>query len=282
MARPLRIEYPGALYHVTSRGNGKRLIFLNDQDRRVWLELLEETVKAHRFIVHAYCLMGNHFHLLIETPEGNLARGMHYLNAAYTQWFNKVHGRVGHVLQGRYKAFVIEKDSYFLEVARYIVLNPVRAGVVRSPGQWPWSNYRATVGKAATPDFLCIKDTLRYFDRDMAKACQSYSSFVRDRLRQESPFRDAKHRCILGSPQFVHEIWEKTKGKEIEKEFVRESRFVGRPTLKSLFRGIHEKSLRDDMIRFARYRCGYSLIDIAKVTKLSYSFVGKIAKSAKV
>ena len=281
MARPLRVEYPHALYHVTSRGNGKRRIFLDDTDRIVWLRTLEKAIAAQNLIVHAYCLMDNHFHLLVETPEANLAKGMHYLNAAYTQQFNTRHERVGHLLQGRYKAFLIEKETYFLEVARYIVLNPVRAKLVRSPERWKWSNYKAFIGKAPMPEFISFKETFRYFDKNLSRGKEKYVQFVREGIRGESPFTEVQHKFILGSPQFVSEIWERTSGKESEKEHVRAVRFVGRPSLKDLFKGIRTKKRRDDMIRFARYRCGYALIDIAKHAKMSYSSVGKIAKNTK-
>jgi REP element-mobilizing transposase RayT len=140
MARPLRIEYPGALYHITSRGNDKNLIFLDDKDRDVFLDLLHSINTRYHFILHAYCLMDNHYHLLIETPEGNLSYGMRQLNGVYTQMFNKKYKRVGHIFQGRYKAVLVDKDNYLLEVARYIVLNPVRARLVDAPEKWRFSS----------------------------------------------------------------------------------------------------------------------------------------------
>ncbi len=134
MARPLRIEYPGALYHVTSRGNKRQDIFSNDNDRGIFLHVLSTLTETHNWICHAYCLMDNHYHLLIETVEANLSIGMRDLNGIYTQQYNKVHDSVGHLLQGRYHAYVIEKESYLLQVARYVVLNPVRAGMVGHHG----------------------------------------------------------------------------------------------------------------------------------------------------
>lgn len=131
MARPLRIEIPGAIYHITSRGNAREPIFLDDGDYADFLNLLSLNLKRFNWILHAYCLMGNHYHLLIETPEGNLSRGMRQLNGTYTQWFNRKHNRVGHIFQGRYKAILVEKDSHLLELCRYVVLNPVRANMVK-------------------------------------------------------------------------------------------------------------------------------------------------------
>jgi REP element-mobilizing transposase RayT len=154
MARPLRIEFAGALYHVTSRGDGQDKIFLGDKDRDLWLNILGHICERFNWVVHAYCQMGNHYHILIETPDGNLSKGMRQLNGVYTQRFNRIHHRVGHVFQGRYKAILVQKDAYLLELSRYIVLNPVRAHRVRSARDWPWSNYRATAGMTAAPKWL--------------------------------------------------------------------------------------------------------------------------------
>ena len=141
MVRPLRLEFPGALYHVTSRGDRQEVIYKGDDDRWLYFEVLREVYRRYRWRVHAYCLMDNHYHLLIETPDANLSQGMRHLNGVYTQRYNRQHGRVGHGFQGRYKAILVQKDSYVLELARYIVLNPVRVHLVREAKDWPWSSY---------------------------------------------------------------------------------------------------------------------------------------------
>ena len=140
------MEYPGAIYHVTSRGNAQSDIYLDDSDRETFLITLSEVATRFGWICHAYCLMSNHYHLVIETPKANLALGMRQLNGVYTQRFNRTHHRVGHVFQGRYKAILVERDAYLLELSRYVVLNPVRAKMVNDVSQWPWSSYRATAG----------------------------------------------------------------------------------------------------------------------------------------
>src|SRR5512135_2237813 len=140
MARPLRIEYPGALHHITARGNARKRIYKNDADREAFLETLRDVVKRFGWVCHAYCLMDNHYHLLIETPEGNLSRGMRQLNGIFTQRLNRRHGRVGHLFQGRFKAIVVERESYLLELCRYVVLNPIRAGMVTHLERYPWSS----------------------------------------------------------------------------------------------------------------------------------------------
>jgi putative transposase len=137
MSRPLRLELAGALYHVTSRGNARNLIYLQDDDFELFLQILANVCERYNWVVHAYCLMNNHYHLLVETPYANLSQGMRQLNSVFTQSKNRKHHRVGHLFQGRYKAILIDKDAYLLELCRYIVLNPVRANMVSSPEEWP-------------------------------------------------------------------------------------------------------------------------------------------------
>lgn len=154
MARPLRIEFSGALYHITSRGNAQGKIYKTDADRQEFLSLLNNVCNRFDWYCHAYCLMDNHYHLLIETNSPTLSKGIKFLNGSYTQFFNKQHQRVGHVYQGRFKAILVEKESYLLELSRYIVLNPVRARMVRAAKDWPWSSYRATAGITQAHDCL--------------------------------------------------------------------------------------------------------------------------------
>ena len=163
MARPLRIEFAGALYHITSRGNAREPIYLDDYDRHSFLQSLADTCDRHGWLCHAYCLMTNHYHLLIETQKPTLSKGMKLINGSYTQSFNNRHQRVGHVFQGRFKAILVESNTYLLELARYIVLNPVRARMVHSTGEWPWSSYRATAGMVEGHDSLTTDWVLSKF-----------------------------------------------------------------------------------------------------------------------
>ena len=160
MARPLRIEFPGALDHVTSRGNERRAIFRSDRDRRTFLTLLEQAATRFGWSVTAYVLMTNHFHLVIQTPEPNLSRGMQWLNGTYAARFNQRHQRAGHLFQGRFHAFLVEKEAYFAELLRYVVLNPVRAKMVERPEDYRWSSYRATAGLEAAPPWLDVASAL--------------------------------------------------------------------------------------------------------------------------
>lgn len=278
MSRPLRIEYPGALYHVIARGNAKQDIFLTDHDRRRFLRWLQDTCKTHNLLCHAYCLMGNHYHLLLETLDANLAIAMRDLNGNYSQWFNAVHGRVGHLFQGRYKAFVIEKETYLLEVARYIVLNPVRAHLVKHPKEWKWSSYRATCGASTSPEWLRVDWLLTHFSKKKQEAQQEYRQFVDEGSDARNPYDDVSNGFLLGSPQFVSWIWEKTNGVEELKEYRREERIVGRPTLEEIFADATTKTKRNEGIVFARLRCGYLTTEIAKLVGIDRSVVGRISR----
>jgi len=160
MARRPRIEYSGALYHVTARGVQRSAIFHDDHDRRDLLRLLARTLKTGDAEAFAYCLMGNHYHVVLQTHEANLSTLMHRINAAYSQAFNRRHARCGHVLEGRFQAIPIDLDSHLLEVCRYVDLNPVRAGLAGAPGEWRWSSYRAHVGRAPPAAWLATKTLL--------------------------------------------------------------------------------------------------------------------------
>lgn len=202
MTRPLRIEYPGALYHITARGDRKVDIYLDDTDRAVWLQALAEVCAHSNFAVHAFCQMTNHYHLLLETVDGNLADGMRQLNGVYSQYFNRRHDLVGHVFQGRYKAILVQKESYLLELARYIVLNPVRARLVAAPESWPWSSYRFTICEAPPPAWLETRFTLDKFGGD-ATAVAAYRQFVLEGVGLPSPLAGTKNQLILGDDTFI-------------------------------------------------------------------------------
>ena len=180
MARPLRIEFEGALYHVTARGNERKPIVRDDGDRRTWLATLAKTVSRFGWLLHAWCLMDNHHHLVVETPNANLARGMRQLNGVYAQRFNARYRRSGHLFGGRYKALLVQGNAHLLELARYVVLNPVRAGLCAHPAEWRWSSYRATAGLAPAPPFLTTSWLLGQFGRDDTRARAGYRAFVDD------------------------------------------------------------------------------------------------------
>lgn len=207
MSRPLRLEFPGALYHVTSRGHERGPIFRDAADRRHFLNLLASVIPDQAWLLHSYCLMGNHYHLLLETARPTLSRGMHTLNARYSQHFNRRHDRAGHVFEGRFQAIVVQKQPHLLELHRYIVLNPVRAGLVRRPLDWPWSNYRATSGAIAPPPWLEVGSTLALFAAFGSGANGAYVRFVADStVRPGSPLERVRRQIYLGDRRFLEEM----------------------------------------------------------------------------
>lgn len=232
MARPLRLEHPGAIWHVTSRGNEKRRIFREAADRVEMLGLLAETVVRHRWALHAYVLMSNHYHLLVETPEPTLSRGMHQLNSVYTQRLNRKYGRVGHLFQGRFHGVLIEREGHLLEVARYVVLNPVRAGLVDSPDEWRWSSYRATAGLAPTPVWLQVDWTLSQFGKEREDSARAYRRFVADgRARGSRPWNRVENQIFLGSERFRKQMQARASRASLPDEIPHRQAFVGRPSL---------------------------------------------------
>jgi len=227
MARPLRIEYPGAVYHVTCRGNAREKVFFIDPDREMFLELLADVAERFTWRCHAYCQMTNHFHLLIETLEPTLSLGMRQLNGVYTQEFNRRHRRTGHVFQGRFKGILVERDAYLLELARYVVLNPVRAKMVRSARDWPWSSYRATAGFEAAPEFLTTDWLLDQFGASRARAQKAYRKFVSEG-RGVTVWENLRGQVYLGSDTFIEEH---TPPRTALSEIPRDQLVAGRPAL---------------------------------------------------
>jgi len=276
MARPLRIEYPGAVYHVTSRGNAQGIIFSDDQDRLSFLDVLAGVVKRYRWLCHAYCLMGNHYHLLIETQEANLSLGMRQLNGVYTQRYNRRHKKSGHVFQGRFKAIVLDKDSYLLELCRYVVLNPVRAKMVKNVEEWQWSSYRASVAMIKPPDYLTTDWILGLFGSKRGIARRKYESFVREGLHQQSPWGLLRGQVLLGEEKFVKGFKALLSDKDQVKEIPRQQRHVARPGLEELFQKRGAGTQRNKNIYAAHMKYGYKLYEIANYLKIHYTSVSKI------
>jgi putative transposase len=281
MTRPLRIEYTGAVYHVTSRGNGRKPIFKDDEDRAELLNLLEGVNDRYHWLCHTYCFMDNHYHLIIETPDGNLSKGMRQLNGIYTMRFNKRHDSVGHVFQGRYKAILIQKESHLLEVCRYVVLNPVRAKAVKTPERWKWSSYRGTVGIEKPHTCLTIDWVLGQFGAKRGEAEKKYRAFVRDGIDQQTIWSDVKGQSILGDEDFVDRLIDYVEIYEEVKEIPKSQRYVNRPTLKEIFKDTEEKRLvRNRGIADAVERWGYSEREVADYLGLHYSTVSRLIKEA--
>ena len=281
MSRPLRIAFPGAFYHVTSRGNTQAAIYADDADRQAFLDLLTHVVQRYHWLCHAFCLMDNHYHLVIETPEGNLSQGARQLNGMYTQWYNRRHRRVGHLLQGRYKAILVERDSYLLELCRYVVLNPVRAGMVRSAREYHWSSYRATAGLRVPPGLLCTDWILAQCGAERAEAQRRYRRFVAEGVKRPAPWEALRGQIFLGQAAFVEEMRAAlTKARALQ-EVPRQQRYADRPALEALF-GHHPsmpKEERDSLICQANVHYGYSLSAIGRALGLHYTTISKVVKA---
>lgn len=277
MVKPLRIEFPGAVYHVTSRGNARMRIFGDHADRLEFLSVLEKVLARFSWLLHAYCLMGNHYHLMIQTAEANLSAGMRQLNGIYTQRFNRRYRRAGHVFQGRFKAILVDRDSYLLELSRYVVLNPVRARMVSRPQDYRWSSYRATGGFAPVPSYLSCEWILSQFGRRKAVAHKRYRVFVAEGVKAPSPWEKLKAQVIMGDDAFMARL--KRPAPRV-KELRRDQRFLGRPSLEGLFIGktLSDRGERNRAIVKAAVRHGYSQAAIATHLGLHYSLVSKVIK----
>ncbi|MDX8394318.1 MAG: transposase [Mariprofundales bacterium] len=272
MARPLRIEYEGAVYHVTSRGNARADIYLSDNDREMFLEVFVHVVDRFGWICHAYCLMSNHYHIMIETPQANLSRGMRQLNGIYTQRFNRKHDRVGHVFQGRFKSIVVDKDAYLLELCRYIVRNPVAAGMVETVGDWYWSSYQATVGLVQKPEVLNVIWLLSQFGQNEKQAIASYIDFVANG-DVATPWDSLSGADVLGDDKFRNEL-QQYKGDESE-EIPKRKRALRHLPLSVL--AMQNKN-RELWMREAYCEHGYAMQQIAKYAGLHYSTVSRMIK----
>ncbi|OPY75258.1 MAG: Transposase IS200 like protein [Syntrophorhabdus sp. PtaU1.Bin058] len=277
MARPLRIEYPGALYHVTTRGNAGKDTFFDDRDRALFLSVLTDVVEEYQWICHAYCLMTNHYHLLIETVSPTLSAGMRQLNGVFTQAMNRRHTTTGHLFQGRFKAILVQKDSHLLALCRYIVLNPVKAGISQSPDAWHWSSYRATAGLDSAPDVLSTDWVLSQFSPSRTRAHRLYREFVRSGLTtKESPWKDLKAGIVLGSPSFTEKIGDRMKKPSLE--VPKRERHAARPHLAEIIPDPHNTT--DNQLIRARDH-GYSLQEIGDHLSLHYATISRRVKRGK-
>ena len=280
MARPLRLEYPGALYHVTSRGNAGQKLYRNDKDRLYFLELLGGIVERLHWLCHAYCLMDNHYHLVIETPQGNLAKGMRQINGIYTQRCNWKYKKTGHVFQGRYKAIIVDKDSYLLELCRYVVLNPIRARMREKPEEWKWSSYGATAGLAETDSFLTTDWLLSQFSEKKKRAQSLYQRFVLQGIDGTSPWNDLKGQIFLGDKRFIEGAKTCRLMGDNLKEVPRFQRDADRPSLAMLFHTAdsHDRSARNRAIHTAHVVHHYTLKEVGDHVRLHYTTVRRIIR----
>ena len=275
MARPLRLEYKGALYHVTSRGDRREDIFEDDDDRLQWLDNLGKVCSRFNWRIHAYCLMDNHYHLVLETPDANLSKGMRQLNGVYTQYFNRRHNRVGHVFQGRFKAILVDKEAYLLELSRYVVLNPVRARMVKNINKWPWSSYLSMTGKHTSPEWLETDWLLSHFSKQRKRAREKYINFVREGIGLLSIWTDLKKQVYLGDDKFINKLQKKIDKKESLEEIpALQKRAVAKPLT------FYQNKYKDEhtAITAAFLSGGYTMKEIGDYFGKHYTTISRIVK----
>ena len=274
MARPLRLEFSGAVYHVTSRGDRREEIFLNDADRIDWLEVLGIVCARFNWVVHAFCQMTNHYHLLLETPDGNLSLGMRHLNGLYTQRFNRRHSLVGHLFQGRYKAILVQKEVYLLELTRYVVLNPLRAGMVVSLDDWPWSSFPFVVGREAPPPWLDVDWLLRQFGPERGEARRAYVEFLLAGRGLPSPVLEARQQLVLGDRAFVE--------RHCQKGIPEQLREVSKAHRRAVALPLDEYAMRHperDVAMAEAYRSGaYTMAEIGRHFAVLYITVNRAVR----
>lgn len=275
MVRPLRIEFSGAVYHVTARGDRRELIYEDDKDRQMFLDTLADVVTHHNWLCHGYCLMSNHYHLIVETPDANLSKGMRQLNGIFSQASNRRHRRVGHVFQGRYKAIVVDKDSYLLALTRYVVLNPVRAEMVAHPEDWPWSSYAAMVGTVCTPSWLSTDALLAQFGKRRGEARKGYRQFVAAGPRADSIWKNLRQQIYLGDDDFVRLTQKQVEPCGDELSIPKIQRRAPARSLEEIFR---DSASRSEAIVTAYSTGVYNYRQISKHLGLHPSTVRRIAR----
>lgn len=264
------MELDGGLYHVTARGNARAAIYFGDDDRQAWLDLLGDVCGRFNWRRHAWCQMTNHYHLQVETPDANLSRGMRQLNGMYTRYINRSQGRVDHLFQGRYTGILVESDSYLLEVSRYVVLNPVRAGMVGDTVDWPCSSYRAMVGESVCPSWLERDWLPGQFAKRRATAVRRYIDFVRDGVGQPSLWGELQGQVFLGSDAFVERMKARLPDTDL-REVPRMQKRGTPPSLDSFTDGLDAHA---GMV--AAYRTGgYSMKEIGDAFGVHYATVSR-------
>lgn len=250
MGRPIRVEYPGAVYHITSRGNEQKAIFLSDADRDKFLTIMADYHDRYGILIYAYALMDNHYHLILETPRGNLLKVMHGLNGGYTGYFNRKHRRVGHLFQGRYKAIIVDKDEYLLSLSRYVHLNPVRAGLIRRPERYPWTSYGGYIGRKQK-EWMEYTSVLSQFGRHHNKAAERYRDYIEEALKRDvdNPLQHLYGQMILGGKEFIHKVKGMLDGGKLSREIVARKRFERNVSLKTILNEVQKLTgVKEDQI----------------------------------
>jgi putative transposase len=271
MARRYRIRFCGAIYHVTARGVRKNTLFVDDVDRRKFLRLLAATVASYGCLCFAYCLMGNHFHLIIQTPRPNISRLMQHLNGSYAQFFNWRHRYRGHAYESRFHSQLIEDGNYLGSAIAYVARNPVEARLVKDAAHWKWSSYRATVGRCACPGFLTVDWLTRVFQADTVAASRRLFSVA---VHKDDPESDLDA-AVRGGEDFRQAIKKVINATLYRAQLPRSFRTIAQPKLNELFDGI-KKSERRSVILRAHVVHGYQLSEIARYLDLHPTTISRI------
>ncbi|RQO59957.1 transposase [Paucibacter sp. KBW04] len=284
MSRPLRIEFPGALYHVTSRGDRREDIFVDDMDRARLLAIVAQGLARFDAGMLAYCLMGNHYHFVVYTRQGSLSALMRHINGVYTQAFNRRHGKVGHLFQGRFKAILVDKDSYLLEVCRYVELNPVRAEMVAGAADWPWSSYRVHIGHAEAPEWLCSTELWGYLlgrdpctDADRARAQRSYAELVAAGREVKLWDEGLNRQIYLGDDEFAGRMLDAAQSAAKRSASVPK---VQRSSTRRLAEWLARCETREEAYWRAYTESGLSMTAIAKEVGLTLARVSQLIAKA--
>lgn len=240
MARPLRIEHEGAIYHILARGNKAEFIFKEDADKEYFLHILQKTVEKYNINLYAYCLMGNHYHLLMEIPHGELSKAMHMIQSSYGSYQQRLRGWIGHVFAGRYKALCVEKEGYLLELSRYLHLNPVRARLVEKPEEYLWSSYRYYTGKERVPGWVNVQWLLSEYGKTRVAAARKYREFVEAGITLPATFPSAQvvGQAVLGSAEFAELVLKGIEREKVRGEIISKRALLKKTDLNDLHRAV--------------------------------------------
>ena len=276
MSRPVRIEFPGAVYRVTSKARESQIVFDDADDRGAFLNVLDNVVMRFGWLIHSYVLMDDHYHLVVEVPEANLSKGMRQLNGVYTQHVNRRHAQEGPIFHGRFKSILLEKKSYLLPVCRHVVTNPSRIKKASNFSAYKWSSYRALAGQVKAPSFLYMADVLNHFGKREKAAQRKYRDYVRAGAEEESPLEQRTKQVLLGSHRFLSKMQPILQGEVLVKRGPKSVK--RRRSLNSLFKKVDDKTRgeRNELMKTAHVEFGYTLMQIGDHLGLHYTTVSKV------
>lgn len=282
MSRPLRIQYPGALYHIMSRGNAGNIIYHNDANYRLFLDLYKKTIEDYNWTSYAYCLMPNHYHLFIKTIDANLSMGMQKLNSDYAQKSNIMNDRYGHVFQGRYKSVLVENLGYGGELTRYIILNPIEAKLTNGLSQWRWTSHREVLGLGKLTGCVHVNDSLSIFGESEKVARIEYLKHLERKCKNDNKrWQEFRLKSIVGSKKFVENVMDKYLNCD-PFEIIKKERLISKPPLEDIFQNVSNKSMRNIAIKEAYKKYGYTQEEIGIYLRLHRATVSRLVNEEDV